>query len=102
MKFVKGDKVLIIAGKEKGKEGVIERVMPKYHKVIVSGHNLVKKHLKRNNKFPQGGVVEISAPINASNVMLLDPRDNKPTRKRTDVPKPTIKRGSAKAKKEDK
>jgi len=89
MKIVKGDRVLIIAGKERNKEGIVERVLPKKDLVVVAGRNIVKKHMKRTAKLPQGGIVELFAPIHVSNVVLLDPRNNKPTRKRSDVPKPT-------------
>jgi len=88
MKLVKGDRVLIIAGKDRGKEGVIEKVLPQKNKVVITGHNIIRKHMKRTAKAPQGGVVELFSPIDASNVALLDPRNNKPTRNRSAVPKP--------------
>lgn len=80
VKLLKGDKVLVIAGKDRGKTGLIERVLPKKHKVVVAGINMVKKHLKKSAKNPQGGVIDIVVPIHISNVMLLDPAQNKPTR----------------------
>ncbi|KRM04907.1 MAG: 50S ribosomal protein L24 [Liquorilactobacillus ghanensis] len=76
----KNDKVKVIAGKDKGKEGTIEKVLPKQHRVIVKGVNLVKKHQKPSNANPNGGIVEVEAAIDASNVMLLDPSNNQPTR----------------------
>ncbi len=79
-KILKGDKVLIIAGKDRGKTGTVERVMPRDNKVVVTGLNMVKKHLKKSAKNPQGGVVDKVQPIHISNVMLLDPSQNKPTR----------------------
>ncbi len=79
-KLLKGDKVLVIAGKDRGKSGVIERVMPKERKVVVTGLNMSKKHLKKSTKNPQGGIIDIVRPIDISNVMLLDPNQNKPTR----------------------
>lgn len=68
----KGDKVRVIAGKDKGKEAVVLRALPKVNKVIVEGVALVKKHQKPNNELPQGGVVEKEAAIHASNVQVLD------------------------------
>ncbi|QQG50130.1 MAG: 50S ribosomal protein L24 [Candidatus Berkelbacteria bacterium] len=79
-KIIKGDKVLIIAGKDKGKTGLVDRVLPKKHKVVVVGANMAKKHLKKSAKNPQGGIIDITLPIHISNVMLLDPAQNKPTR----------------------
>ncbi len=79
-KILKGDKVLIIAGKDRGKTGVVERVMPQDHKVVVTGLNMVKKHMKKTAKNPQGGIIDIVHPIHISNVMILDPNQNKPTR----------------------
>ena len=80
IKILKGDKVLVITGKDRGKTGVIERVMPKNNKVIVTGLNMVKNHLKKSTKNPQGGIIDIVQPIHINNVMLLDPNQNKPTR----------------------
>ncbi|MFA9493013.1 50S ribosomal protein L24 [Streptococcus sp. E17BB] len=68
----KGDKVRVIAGKDKGKEAVVLRALPKVNKVIVEGVALVKKHKKPNNDLPQGGVVEKEAAIHVSNVQVLD------------------------------
>jgi large subunit ribosomal protein L24 len=79
-KILKGDKVLIIAGKDRGKSGVVERVMPSEQKLLITGLNMVKKHLKKSAKNPQGGVIDVIQPIHISNVMLLDPNQNKPTR----------------------
>lgn len=79
-RILKGDKVLIIAGKDRGKTGLVERVLPKESRVVVVGVNLVKKHLKKSAKNPQGGIIDKTLPIHISNVMLLDPAQNKPTR----------------------
>ncbi|HSX41906.1 MAG TPA: 50S ribosomal protein L24 [Candidatus Saccharimonadales bacterium] len=79
-KLKKGDKVLVITGRDRNKTGVIERVFAKDGKVIVSGLNMVKKHLKRSQQNPQGGIIDKSLPLQISNVMLLDPASNKPTR----------------------
>ena len=79
-KIRKGDKVLIIAGKDRNKTGVVERVFTKKNKIVVVGINMVKKHMKKSQQYPQGGIIEMNAPIDMSNVMLLDPHKNKPTR----------------------
>ncbi|KRL13273.1 MAG: 50S ribosomal protein L24 [Schleiferilactobacillus perolens] len=79
--FVKTtDRVRVIAGKDKGKEGVVTRVFPKNNHVIVKGINMVKKHQKPTQDNPQGSVTDVEAPIDASNIQLLDPKDGKPTR----------------------
>ncbi|MBM7544333.1 50S ribosomal protein L24 [Periweissella beninensis] len=79
--FVKtGDKVRIIAGKDKGKEGVIVKINADANRVVVEGINIVKKHQKPSNAYPQGGIIDVEAPIHVSNVMLLDPSTNEPTR----------------------
>lgn len=79
MNFKKGDKVVVIAGKSKGKEGTILKVLKDENKVLVEGANMVKKHLKPNGE-GTGSIVEVEAPIHASNVMMLDPKTKKPTR----------------------
>ena len=74
-----GDKVIVIAGSNKGKEGTIKKVLKKENRVIIEGINLVKKHQKGNGQ-ESGGILEIEAPIHASNVMIIDPKTKKPTR----------------------
>ncbi|GAP02847.1 50S ribosomal protein L24 [Fructobacillus pseudoficulneus] len=79
--FVKtGDKVRVIAGKDKGKEGTVTKTVAAKNRVVVEGVNLVKKHQKPSNEYPQGGVIDIEAPIHASNVQLIDPSTNEPTK----------------------
>ena len=80
MNLIKGDKVIVIAGKDKGKTGTIQKVDPKTNRVVVEGVNLRKKHKKPTQASPEGSIVEIYAPIDASNVMLVDPKTKKPTR----------------------
>ncbi len=80
MKLIKGDKVVVIAGADKGKEGTIQKVFPKTNRVIVDNVNVRKKHNKPTQANPEGSIVEIFAPIDASNVMLIDPKTKKPTR----------------------
>lgn len=79
MNFKKGDKVVVIAGKNKGTEGTIIDVLARENKVVVEGVNMVKKHVKPNGQ-EAGSIVEKEAPIHASNVMILDPKTKKPTR----------------------
>ena len=75
-----GDKVRVITGKDKGKEGTIKKTLAKENRVIVEGINKIKKHQKPSNSNPNGGIVDAEAPIQASNVMLIDPSTNEPTR----------------------
>ncbi|USS93000.1 50S ribosomal protein L24 [Fructilactobacillus ixorae] len=75
-----GDKVRVIAGKDKGKDGKITQVIAADNRVVVEGINKVKKHEKASQGNPQGGVFDVEAPISASNVMLIDPSTNEPTR----------------------
>ncbi len=79
MNFKTGDKVVVIAGKDKGKEGKILKTLRKENRVIVEGINIVKKHMKSNGQ-SAGSIVEIEAPIHASNVMIVDPKTGKRTR----------------------
>ena len=86
MRIRKGDTVMVIAGKDKGKTGRVLRTEPAKHRVYVEGLNIVKRHqrprsVKDTQKSAQaGGIIEKEGPIDVSNVMLLDPGDNKPTR----------------------
>ena len=75
-----GDKVKVISGKYKGKEGVILKSFPKQNRVLVEGVNIVKKHQKPSQANQTGGVVEMEAPIHVSNVMLIDPSTGAATR----------------------
>lgn len=68
----KGDKVKVITGKDKNKEGVVLAAFPKKDKVIVEGVNVMKKHQKPNQEAPQGGIIEVEAPIHVSNIMVMD------------------------------
>ena len=80
MKIVKGDKVVVIAGKDKGKEGVVQAVYPKLNKVVVEGVNTHKRHKKPTQQNPEGTVVEMYVPIDASNVAIVDPKTKKASR----------------------
>lgn len=80
MHVKKGDKVKVISGKDRDKEGVILQVFPKKNRVIVEGVNMVKKHARPSQDNPQGGILNIEAPIHVSNVMPIDPKTGEPTR----------------------
>lgn len=78
-KIRKGDKVAVLAGKDKGKQGSVLKVMPSTGRVLVQGVNMVKRH-SRGNAGQQPGIIDKEAPIHHSNVAVLDPKDGKPTR----------------------
>jgi large subunit ribosomal protein L24 len=80
MKIRKNDNIIVIAGNSKGSTGKVLKVYPKKNRVIVEGVNLRKRHTKPNQDNPNGGILEMEAPIEASNVMLIDPKTNEPTR----------------------
>ena len=79
MKIKKGDQVIVITGRDKGKTGEVIKSMPKENKVVVQGINLVKRHTKPTQE-SAGGIVTKEAPIHVSNVALIDPKDGKATR----------------------
>jgi large subunit ribosomal protein L24 len=76
----KGDTVYVNAGNDKGKTGKVLSVIPSKDRAIVEGVNMVSKHTKPNSKQPQGGIVKQEAGIHISNLNLIDPQSNKPTR----------------------
>ncbi len=80
MKIHKNDTVMVIAGNSRGKTGKVLKVYPAKGRVIVEGVNIIKRHTRPNQRNPQGGIVQRESPINASNVMLLDPKSGEPTR----------------------
>ena len=79
-KIKKNDRVIVIAGKDKGKIGTVTRVMPKEDRVLVEGVNLVTKHQRPSQQNPNGGIVRMEASIHVSNVAHVDPKSSKPTR----------------------
>jgi large subunit ribosomal protein L24 len=79
LKIKKGDRVVVIAGRDKGKTGEVLRVVPKDLRVVVQGVNMVKKH-RRPSAMGAGGIEDMEAPIHISNVAHIDPGSNKPTR----------------------
>ncbi len=76
----KGDTVIVVAGKERGKKGKVLRVIPEKGRVVVERINMIKKHQKPTQKIRQGGIIEREGAIHLSNVMLVDPGSDKPTR----------------------
>ena len=82
MKIKKGDRVVVLSGKDKGKHGEVTKSMPKEGKVIVAGVNVAARHRKPSQANPQGGIERREAPLHASKVALEDPKTGKPTRVR--------------------
>ncbi|MBS0504973.1 MAG: 50S ribosomal protein L24 [Proteobacteria bacterium] len=81
-KIKKGDKVVVLSGKDKGKTGEVTRAMPKDGKVVVSGVNIATRHRKPSQANPQGGLERSEAPMHVSKVALADPKSGKATRVR--------------------
>jgi large subunit ribosomal protein L24 len=79
-KIKKGDYVVVISGKDKGRKGEVLKVSPKDERVVVKGVRMVKRHVRPSQADPDGGIKEFEAPIHVSNVAHLDPKENKPTR----------------------
>jgi large subunit ribosomal protein L24 len=84
-KIKKGDTVVILAGKDKGRTGEVTRIMPKEDKVLVSGINVHARHRKPSQVNPQGGIERKEAPLHISNVAIADPKSGEPTRVRFEV-----------------
>jgi large subunit ribosomal protein L24 len=78
----KGDRVVCISGKDKGKRGLVMEVRPREQRVLVEGLNIVKRHTKPRPPNEPGGVIEKPAPVHLSNVAHIDPKDGRPTRVR--------------------
>ena len=81
-KIKKGDKVVVLSGKDKGATGEVIKSLPKDGKVVVSGVNIATRHRKPTQENPQGGLVRTEAPMHVSKVAIADPKDGKPTRVR--------------------
>jgi len=82
MRIKKGDRVVVLSGKDKGKTGEVTRSMPKDGKVVVAGVNIAVRHRKASQANPQGGLERSEAPLHVSKVALADPTTGKPTRVR--------------------
>ena len=80
LKIKKGDHVIVLAGRDKGKHGEVIEMRPKESRAVVRGVNVVRKHTKQSAQNPDGGIVSKEAPIHVSNLALEDPKDGKPTR----------------------
>ena len=80
LKIKKGDRVIVLSGKDKGKEGVVHQAMPTEGKVVVEGVNTAKRHRAARSATDTGGIIHIDKPIDASNVAVISPSDGKPTR----------------------
>ena len=80
MKLKREDKVIVIAGRDKGKTGTVMAVIPTQNKVVVENINVVKRHTKPSAKVPRGGILDVTKPIDVSKLMVLDPASGKPAR----------------------
>jgi large subunit ribosomal protein L24 len=78
-KIKKGDKVVVVSGRDKGRSGEVVRVMPREDRALVRGINVVKRHQKQSMK-EEGGIISKELPIHLSNIAVADPKDGKPTR----------------------
>ncbi len=85
LKIKKGDKVVVLSGKDKGKHGEVTLSMPKEGKVVVSGVNIATRHKKATQQNPQGGLERREAPLHVSKVAIEDPKTGKPTRVRFEI-----------------
>ena len=79
-KIKKGDKVVVLAGRDKGKQGEVIAVMPTENRALVRGVNMVRRHTKQSAQNPEGGILSKEGPIDLSNLAIEDPKDGKPTR----------------------
>ncbi len=82
MKIRKGDRVMVMRGNERGKQGTVLRVDREKNRVVIEGVNIRKRHRKPSAVDPEGGILSFEAPVHVSNVMLLDPANGEPTRTR--------------------
>ena len=96
MKVRVGDKVKILAGKDRGKEGKVLVTLKKKDKVVVEGINIVKKHMKPSQTNETGGILSVEAPIHVSNVKVIESKDNKKTETKKEVKKTTTKKSTKK------
>ena len=96
MKVKVGDKVKILAGKDRGKEGKVLVTLKKKEKVVVEGINIVKKHMKPNQTNETGGILSVEAPIHVSNVKVIEGKEEKKTVKKETTKKTTTKKSTKK------
>lgn len=102
MKIKVGDKVQVITGSNKGKEGKVLKVLKKDNRVVIEGVNIVKKNVKPNAQNETGGILEIEAPIHISNIKVLDKESKKEAKKEAKESKKETKTSKKEAKKESK
>lgn len=81
-KLKKGDTVVVLSGKDKGRTGTVQKVLPKAGKIVVEGINVAARHRKASQENPQSGIDRLPAPMAACKVAVADPKDGKPTRVR--------------------
>lgn len=96
MKVRVGDKVSILAGKDRGKEGKVILTLKKKDKVVVEGINIVKKHMKPNAMNETGGILSVEAPIHVSNVKVIEAKEDKKTIKKAEVKDTKVKKTTTK------
>ena len=96
MKVRVGDKVRILAGKDRGKEGKVILTLRKKDKVVVEGINIVKKHMKPNQMNETGGILSVEAPIHVSNVKVIEAKEDKKTIKKAEVKDTKVKKTTTK------
>jgi large subunit ribosomal protein L24 len=87
MNLRKGDTVVILSGKDKGKKGTIDRVLTKKQSVVVAGMNMAKRHLKPSSKYPSGGIVDMTMPLHQSKVMVVTDETETPKTKKAPTKK---------------
>lgn len=80
MRIKKGDNVIVITGKDKGKKGKVVKALPTVDRVVVEGVNIKKKHMKPKKSGQKGQIIEMAAPLHVSNVQIVDPKEGKPSR----------------------
>ncbi len=80
LRIRKGDTAIVLTGKNKGKSGRVLSVLPAKERATIEGVNVVKRHMKPSKKYSQGGIIEKEAPLHLSNIMLVCPKCNKPTK----------------------
>ncbi len=97
MRIKKNDQIVVLAGEDKGKRGKVLKVIPSKERVIVEGINFISRHMRPSQSMPQGGIVKKEAALHVSNVMVIDPKTNEPTRVRYDFLKGEGKKSRQKA-----
>jgi large subunit ribosomal protein L24 len=97
MQIKKNDEVLVISGEDRGRKGRVLKVLAEKERIVVEGVNFIKRHTRPSRSLPQGGIIKREAPIHVSNVMLICPKTNVPTRVRSQYLEATGKKSRQKA-----